>query len=106
MSNDLGTEMQDMKQNYEYIGFNTYACVLQAGFKQALKHYCKAYGEDLKGVKGRLNGYPKSYPSKVVFTYTYGWNTIETNCVPITIAIHSAETFLDKLKQHIKKDIV
>lgn len=100
--------MQELKPNYEYIGFNTYVCRTQAGFKQALKHYAKAYelDGDFQSIKSRLNGYPKSYPSKVVFTYTYGWNTIEANCVPINVAIHRAETFLDKLKQHTKKDSV
>lgn len=100
-------ETKNMKPNYEYIGFNTYVCRTQAGFKQALKHYAKAYelGE-FKEVNNRLNGYPKSYPSKVIFTYTYGWNTIEANCIPINVAVQRAETFLNKLKQHIKKNIV
>lgn len=67
--------MQELKPNYEYVGFNTYARRTQAGFKRALKHYAKTYEPDgdFQSIKNRLNGYPKSYPSKVVFTYTYGW---------------------------------
>lgn len=100
--------MTEPKTNYEYLGFNTYVCRTQAGFKQALKHYAKAYelDGDFQSIKNRLNGYPKSYPSKVVFTINYGYRTIEANCVPINVAVQSAEKFLDKLKQHIKKDSV
>ena len=77
-------------------------------FKHALKHYAKAYelDGDFQSIKNRLNGYPKSYPSKVVFTYMYGWETIAANCVHINVAVQRVETFLDKLKQHIKKDSV
>ena len=102
--------MQETKPNYEHLGFNTYMCRTQAGFKQALKHFGKRYeitdgrgnNASLQNLKDRLRGYPKCYPSKVEFSYVYcgGDYDIVAKCLPVRKAVEVLSKFLDKLKGH------
>lgn len=69
--------------NFKHIESNFYICYTQAGFKKAVKHYnemnigSKYALEDLKG-------YPKSYPSIVVFSWEYtGYHFIRANCIHV-----------------------
>jgi hypothetical protein len=77
MSNEVNTQ-----PNFQHIGKSFYLVRTQAGFRQALKMW---YGEN-KRYKGKLVGFPKTYPSIVTFSHAYaGFDFVCATCLHVNV---------------------
>ena len=69
-----------LKPNMTKLSHNTFIVRTQAGFRKALKDYKRYMCCD----KMELSGYPKIYPSLVVFSMQYrGYEYIVAHCTPV-----------------------
>jgi len=88
--------------NMLHVASNCYIVTTQAGFRKALKQYCKEY--DFDSYKDAdLCGYPKAYPAMVFFSIQYrGYHYVEADCFPVSAVEIALHKLLKRIRQRGK----